>query len=383
MNLAFFTNEFPHPNVGKSGGIGTSIKNLAYAYVRAGHKVYVFVTHKTFDEFFDNGVHVIAVQKRYEKGGIVQVYKSAKEVEKTLNKYIEQYKIDFIEIQDWGGIAALMNLNCRKLIKFNGTDAYFCKLEGRKQSLKFYIFELFNMRKGDIYVFVSKFTSIETYKLFWLKKTKPSYVLPNAINPAIFVPENQQSEDTTKKILYLGTLIRKKGCLEIPAIFNEVLLQEPDARLILAGNDSFDIATGAKSTWEMMKSQFDRPDRVEYRGALPYSEVKKVIAECDICIYPSFAEALPMTWLEAMAMQKAIVTSDVGWAPEIVEDGSNGYMVNPKSHVSYAGRIVELLRKPELRTKFGVMARKTIEEKFNIDLIARRHIEIMSMFLSR
>ena len=48
--------------------------------------------------------------------------------------------------------------------------------------------------------------------------------------------------------------------------------------------------------------------------------------------------------LEAMAMQKAIVNSNFEWAQELITDGENGYLVNPKNHKLFANRIIELLQ---------------------------------------
>ncbi len=58
-------------------------------------------------------------------------------------------------------------------------------------------------------------------------------------------------------ILYFGTLIRKKGMLELPIIFNEVHKINPNAKLILIGKDATDVISGNKSTWLMMQKLFD------------------------------------------------------------------------------------------------------------------------------
>ena len=81
-------------------------------------------------------------------------------------------------------------------------------------------------------------------------------------------------------------------------------------------------------------------------------------------VLPSFAEALPMTWIEAMALEKAIVTSDIGWAKEVMIDGETGFTVDPWDHNTYAERIIELLDDEELGRIMGSSARKRILDKF-------------------
>ena len=61
-------------------------------------------------------------------------YKKA--IEKYFNKLCDQENIDVIEAPDWTGITAFMRLNRPLVVRFNGSDAYFCKLENRPQKKK-------------------------------------------------------------------------------------------------------------------------------------------------------------------------------------------------------------------------------------------------------
>ena len=377
MNLAFLTNEYPHPKIGSSGGIGTSIRNLAESYIKLGHKVFIFVVYKDFEQFIEGGIEHISILPKTRVTGLIGLYIKNKIIQNKINKIIVSEGINFIEIPDWVGIGAFMSFKCKSVIKFNGADTYFCHLEQRKLKTKNYFLEYINIKRADIYIFVSSFTAEVSQKLFKLY-SKKLHVLPNAINiqnfkPVDSIPSNINKEAT---ILYLGTLIRKKGCLEIPHILNEVLKLNNNVKLILIGNDSKDISTGSNSTWALMKPLFNDSTKVDYNGAMPYEQVKNSIAEADVCIYPSFAEALPMTWLEAMAMQKAIVASDIGWAKEIVDDGINGFLVNPKNHEDYAKKIVQLISDPTLRIEMGKKARVKIEKDFDILKIAQKHIDL-------
>jgi glycosyltransferase involved in cell wall biosynthesis len=57
---------------------------------------------------------------------------------------------------------------------------------------------------------------------------------------------------------------------------------------------------------------------------VPYSEIQVHINATTVCVFPSFVEALPVTWIEAMALPKA-VSSNIGWATDVIDDGINGF----------------------------------------------------------
>ena len=182
----------------------------------------------------------------------------------------------------------------------------------------------------------------------------------------------------SQTILYFGTLIRKKGLLELPFIFNEVIKKNPNAKLILVGKDAFDIATKSSSTWQLMMPLFDEKafENVFYPGSVPYTEIKKKIQEATLCVFPTFAEALPVSWLEAMAMQKAIVASNIGWAKEVIDDGINGFLEHPKNHAIFADKIVTLLNDKKLQNSFGTQAREKIISSFSTTVVAKKSVKL-------
>ena len=207
-------------------------------------------------------------------------------------------------------------------------------------------------------------------------------VIPNGIDITNFTAEST-SKVQENTILYFGTLIRKKGLLELPFIFNEVYKQNNQAKLILIGRDASDIISGNNSTWAMMQSLFDKNalQNVSYNGSVSYDKIKEHISSAAVCVFPTFAEALPVSWIEAMAMQKAIVASDIGWATEVINDRVNGFLVHPKNHKIYAERILELLENKSLRNHFGIEARKKVEQKFSIEVVAKQSADFYQRIL--
>ena len=164
--------------------------------------------------------------------------------------------------------------------------------------------------------------------------------------------------------------------MELPLIFNKVIKENSTAKLILIGKDVPDIISGSTSTWEMMQNLFSEKAlaNTSYIGSVPYSEIKGYIEQASVCVFPSFAEALPVSWLEAMAMKKAIVASNIGWGKEVVEDGISGFLVHPTQYQLFAEKLNLLLKNDVLAKQLGGNARERIEMVFNIDKITAQNI---------
>jgi len=236
------------------------------------------------------------------------------------------------------------------------------------------------LKNADALLSVSKFTADVTNTIFGLNKDFT--IIPNPINSSLFQSDNENWHQDNI-ILYFGSIIRKKGLLELPLIFNKVIEKNPNAKLVLVGKDVPDIVSGNQSTWQMMQQLFSEEaiKNVEYLNGVAYSEIKEKIQHASVCVFPSFAEAFPVSWLEAMAMEKAIVASDIGWAKEMIEDGVNGFLVNPTNYELFANRINTFLNNEKLCFETGKAARIKIEKCFDIKVLAKQNIKFYSQII--
>lgn len=378
MKICFITLEFPHPKTGTSGGIGTSIFNLSRGLVQLGHEVSIIIYAQDEDEvFYENGIHYYKVKNIIFKG--LSLYLSQKKVEKLINKLYSEGKIDLIEIAEWTGFSSFIQPKCPIILKLHGSDTYFCHLDNRKVKWKNKFLEKKALKQANGIIAVSEFTGNLTLELFNLKSSFT--VIPNAIDTFQF--ENKEITSKNYTILYFGTLIRKKGMLELPLIFNEVYKKNKHAKLLLVGSNALDIAENWKPTWQLMQPLFDIEalKNVTYLESVPYHEIKKIISQATLCVFPTFAEALPVSWIEALAMQKPIVASNIGWAKEIIDDGKNGYLVHPKKHYEYAEKICTLLENEALQIEFGQKARQKVIEKFSLEIVAKQSIAFYKKYL--
>lgn len=101
-------------------------------------------------------------------------------------------------------------------------------------------------------------------------------------------------------------------------------------------------------------------------------DVARLLNTLDVFVFPSLAEALGTAILEAMAMKKPVVGSQVGGIPEIVEEGRTGYLVDPEDPRAIAERVIHLLRNAELRRKMGLEGRKFVEAHYDARLMVQR-----------
>jgi glycosyltransferase involved in cell wall biosynthesis len=294
-----------------------------------------------------------------------------KKIQNYIDDLYEKGEIDIVEAPDWIGITSFIQpKKCPVVIRLNGSDTYFCKIENRKLKYINYLHERRALKKADGHISVSDYTAKKTNEFFDLD-IKFS-IIPNSIDSESFEANNETSE--TKNILYLGTLIRKKGLLDLPIIFNKVIEKHPNAILTLVGGDSVDILTEKKSTWELMKPLFSEEAfiRVNYEGKVAYNEVQNYINKADVCVFPSYAEAFPVSWLEAMAMGKAIVASNIGWSNEVIENGKSGYLAHPNNHSKFAEYIIKLIENPQLKFELGTSAKNRIINNFDNKIIANK-----------
>ena len=374
MKIAFLTSEYPHTKTGHSGGIGTSIKNLAIGLVAEGCSVIVLVYGQNSESVFDdNGIIIQQIQNKKFKG--LSWWLTRKKIERIINQLYASKEIDLVEAPDWTGITSFIQpKKCPIVIRLNGSDTYFCHLDNRpvKWINKFH--ERRALQKADGLLSVSQFTADLTTEVFGLQKEFT--IIPNSIDMDLFNNDSNVFSNDKNTILYFGSLIRKKGLLELPHIFNEVIQKNPNIKLILVGKDVPDVLSGNSSTWTMMQELFTAAalQNVSYLGSVPYVEIKRHINAAGVCVFPAFAEALPVSWIEAMALQKPIVASNIGWAKEVIEDGVEGFLVHPKAHKKYAERILELLESPILQCAFGIAARKKVAIAFSTEIVARKSL---------
>lgn len=116
---------------------------------------------------------------------------------------------------------------------------------------------------------------------------------------------------------------------------------------------------------------------LEFLGKL--ADVRPAIAESSVYVLPSYREGTPRTVLEAMAMGRAVITTDAPGCRETAVDGDNGYLVPVQDVESLADAMIRLIEKPERVALMGARSRNIAEEKYDVHKVNAMMLKEMGL----
>ena len=102
-------------------------------------------------------------------------------------------------------------------------------------------------------------------------------------------------------------------------------------------------------------------------------DIPQLLSIFDVFVLPSIAEGTPLVILEAMAMEKPVVATDVGAVSEQVSDDETGIIVPPENPKTMAEAVIYLLENPEERIEIGKRGRKQVKEMFSLERCVEEH----------
>jgi len=119
-------------------------------------------------------------------------------------------------------------------------------------------------------------------------------------------------------------------------------------------------------------------DVVTFHGYRSQTELQGFLHRADVMVMTSFSEGIPVVLMEAMSRGLPVIAPRITGIPELVEDGVSGRLTTPARSEELADAISELLDDPAQRTQFARAAAETVEREFDLQVEARRLVEIMS-----
>ena len=197
----------------------------------------------------------------------------------------------------------------------------------------------------------------------------PRYVVPNPIRFSGVRPGARNGFS----LLFTGRLGQRKGVFDLVEAFARVMEQVPSARLACCGD-------GQVVECRQRVQALGLSRQVEIPGWIEADALQHLLTEADIFVLPSYDEGLPMSLLEAMAAELAVVTTPVGGIPDLIEDGVNGFLVQPGDIDGLAARLIALLANPEQRLAVAAKARETVTQNFSAEHVQGRLEEIYRQF---
>ena len=165
----------------------------------------------------------------------------------------------------------------------------------------------------------------------------------------------------------VAALVPHKGQQFLIEAAAKVVSQIPDTRFVILGTGELE----RKLRRQIKHLQLDR--HVLLAGFRP--DVLSLQKGFDLLVLSSITEGLGTTLLDAMALGRPIVATRTGGIPEVVVDAETGILVPPRDAQTLATAIVDLLRDPERRARFGTAARARARERFSAEQMVRRTLD--------
>jgi glycosyltransferase involved in cell wall biosynthesis len=164
-----------------------------------------------------------------------------------------------------------------------------------------------------------------------------------------------------RMILTVGRLIASepgKGVEMVIKALPEVIKAVPDVFYLVVGEGDLQPRLVELARENLIQ------DRVIFPGAVQVKQLRAYYSRADVYVMPSRQEGFGIVFLEAMFFGKPVIAAKHGGAPEIVQEGLTGFLVDPDDLKGLTARLIQLLQDEALRAKMGGAGRQRVEENF-------------------
>lgn len=381
MHICFITSEFPKTGF-PHGGVGTFVATLGKSLAENGVKVSVIGLNYISKEEKEvvNGITVYRLAPKKIKG--LQWLLNSRAISEKIEAVHKENPIDFVETPELGMAFLSKIKGIKYVIRMHGGHHYFAKAENRPVEFWKAFQEKRSFKKADHIIAVSKFVGETTRELLGLGE-KPIEVIFNPIDTnKFFDATNVKTVPNT--ILFAGSIVEKKGIRQLVESIEYLIDDFPDIHLLIAGRGGNLPGTKIPYLPELEKKITPkiRP-HITFLGVVPNDEMPKTISTAHVCCYPSHMEAMPVAWLEVLAMGKNFVGSIAGPGPEAVLDNVTGVLANPFSPEDIAKKIKWVLEHEDESKVMRENARKDVSKRFSIDVIVNQNITFFKALLNK
>lgn len=211
----------------------------------------------------------------------------------------------------------------------------------------------------DSFVVVSRDARVAVGRL----STKATYI-PNGINVR-GVPTGPKADDLPT-LVFVGTVCERKGLLDLRdalvALQRDGIPLNESLRVLIVG----DARQEGPGVYERIRARYAEAKltAVEFTGSVQRKDLLELLAQAHIFCLPSHWEGSPLSLLEAMAAEAAVVATVVGEIPAILEWGKVGILIEPHDADGLAAAIRRLVEDSQLREHLGCAARNRVEREY-------------------
>ena len=220
--------------------------------------------------------------------------------------------------------------------------------------------------------------------------TQKVTVIPNAVDIDIFAQGGKPDAALRQKLGlqqarvlgFIGSFYAYEGLHLLLQALPEILVQAPDARILLVGGGP------QEESLQALARQLGIADKVVFTGRVPHHEVQRYYDLIDVLVYPRLSMRLtelvtPLKPLEAMAQGRLLVASDVGGHRELIKDGETGGLFKAGDPAALAVKVVDLLANPTRWPALRTQARHFVETSRNWRASVARYQTVYETALAR
>jgi glycosyltransferase involved in cell wall biosynthesis len=298
-----------------------------------------------------------------------------------LKLLMKQHRFDVIEMPECGAEGSLINwlVDTPKVVRFHG-PARLIMPYYHATWLDLLVcpwIENLAIRKATVLSSPSKFLANEVRVRMGVEQHVA--FVPNGIDLALFDPEPMAQinrlyglPEGKVAILFAGRMEWRKG-IQLCGEIAEIVLRRRDVNFLFAGEDRYGYMQNTLLPFLDKKKLLGS---FRYLGKLELQQVRACVRSVDILLLPSLWENCPYSCLEAMAAGRAIVATDQGGMPEMLQHGRNGLLAKAGSPESFAAQLEVLIDDPAIRRALGAAARQTVERCYLDSCIASQTVDL-------
>lgn len=240
----------------------------------------------------------------------------------------------------------------------------------------------------DVLTYISAWCRDQQARVFAPEMRAKQLRMPPGVDSARFSPgcggiavrERLGLASDAPVVVSAARLVKRKGQDMLLRAWPAVLRRVPGARLVIVGG-----GPNAKSL-RRLAARLGVDTSVVFTGPVAWSDIPPYFDAATVFAMPSRTrllglepEGLGIVFLEAASCEKPVIVGDSGGAPDAVDDGVTGYVVDPRDPDEIAERIVELLENPERAREMGVRGRRRALDGWQWDQIAATCKEYLGM----
>jgi glycosyltransferase involved in cell wall biosynthesis len=166
-------------------------------------------------------------------------------------------------------------------------------------------------------------------------------------------------DDKELFVATIGRMVWQKGFEYLLESIPEIIKTLPQSKILIVGDGPL------KDKLKVKSEKLKVADKIIFTGFR--SDIKEILSAVDLLVIPSLSEGFPMVTLEAMAMAKPIIATNIDGITEQITDGVDGILMPPKDPSALAKAVIRVLTNKELARNMGLSARKKVEQEFSIE----------------